>query len=144
MIIPPITVVENKFIVGVHAVIINADKQLLVIKRSQRNDFMPLKWDLPGGTVEPKEEVSSALEREIREELSLSARIGDPIAVCDSFENETHCLRILFMCELGDGLEIKLNPNEHDEYRWVTAEQLKVLDKIDFLSIAEQKIIFYM
>ncbi len=35
-----------------------------------------LKWEFPGGKVEPNEELRSALARELQEELSITAQIG--------------------------------------------------------------------
>jgi 8-oxo-dGTP diphosphatase len=38
------------------------------------------KWEFPGGKVEAHEEFHSALRRELREELAISATIGEEIA----------------------------------------------------------------
>lgn len=50
--------------------------RLLVCQRAENGPF-PLKWELPGGKVEPGEGYKTALQRELREELAieiLSAR----------------------------------------------------------------------
>lgn len=39
-----------------------------------------LKWEFPGGKVEPEEDYRDALARELREELSIDARIGEELA----------------------------------------------------------------
>ena len=43
----------------------------------------PLKWEFPGGKVEPGEDPRAALTRELREELSVDAQIGEEL---DSYE----------------------------------------------------------
>lgn len=140
MTIPLITAMENRFLIGAHAIIINDKKELLVIRRSQKNDFMSLKWDLPGGTVEPGEEVKAALCREIKEELSTTVTVGDPFDVYDTFENGIHCVQILFLCHIPKDAQIKLNPGEHDSFLWVNSATLKNLDKIGFLENVQPKI----
>ena len=37
------------------------------------------KWEFPGGKVEPEEDFVSALRRELKEELAISATIGEEI-----------------------------------------------------------------
>ncbi len=59
----------------VAAVIERADRRLLIGQR-RSTDSSPLKWEFPGGKVEPGETLEAALARELREELGVVARIG--------------------------------------------------------------------
>lgn len=57
--------VNDKFLIGVTGVIINADDEVLLVKhtyRSQEN------WSLPGGYIKENEHPKEGLEREIKEE----------------------------------------------------------------------------
>lgn len=48
---------------------------LLICQRKQDGDFA-LKWEFPGGKVEPGETLEGGLQRELKEELGIDAYIG--------------------------------------------------------------------
>jgi 8-oxo-dGTP diphosphatase len=56
------------------AAVIERDGRILICQR--RGGSHALKWEFPGGKVEAGEDARSALERELREELQIDARIG--------------------------------------------------------------------
>ncbi len=55
----------------------------ILIGQRKRGGRHPLKWEFPGGKVEPGEEARAALARELREELNVEAVIGEEL---DSYE----------------------------------------------------------
>jgi len=57
------------------AAIIERDGKVLIGQR-RRDDSHPLKWEFPGGKIEPGESPQEALQRELEEELAIQARIG--------------------------------------------------------------------
>jgi len=61
------------------AALIVRDRKVLICQRT-RYQTMPLKWEFPGGKVEPGEHPTDALRRELDEELGIAARIGDEVA----------------------------------------------------------------
>ena len=67
-------------IVGVGAVVFD-DEAVLLVRRNQ--DPARGQWSLPGGVVELGETLREAVERELREELSISVEIGGLIGVYD-------------------------------------------------------------
>ena len=60
------------------AAVIERDGQILIGQRKPRGRH-GLKWEFPGGKVEPGEEPRAALARELREELGIDAQIGEEI-----------------------------------------------------------------
>ena len=61
---------------AVAAGIVVVDGRILIGQR-RAADRHPLKWEIPGGKVEPGENMHAALARELREELGIEAVPGD-------------------------------------------------------------------
>jgi 8-oxo-dGTP diphosphatase len=64
---------------AVVAALIVRDSRLLICQRT-RTQPMALKWEFPGGKVEPGEQPAAALKRELEEELGIDAEIGAEVA----------------------------------------------------------------
>ncbi len=62
------------------AALIVRDGKILICQRT-RHQAMPLKWEFPGGKIEPDEQPKDALCRELEEELGILAKIGPKVAV---------------------------------------------------------------
>ena len=60
------------------AALIAQHGRILICQR-KRGQAHELKWEFPGGKVEAGEAVSDALVRELREELSIEARVGEEV-----------------------------------------------------------------
>jgi 8-oxo-dGTP diphosphatase len=60
------------------AAVIEREGQVLIGQR-RTTDRHALKWEFPGGKVEPLENPKEALRRELREELNIEAEIGPEI-----------------------------------------------------------------
>ena len=61
------------------AAVFERDGRILIGQRRPVNQH-PLKWEFPGGKVEPGESAEDALIRELREELAVEATLGSEIA----------------------------------------------------------------
>jgi mutator protein MutT len=64
--------------VEVVAAVIEKNGSVLICQR-KRGSRHALKWEFPGGKVEPGEQLAEALARELREELAIDARIAAQI-----------------------------------------------------------------
>ncbi len=60
------------------AAVVEREGRILIGQR-KRGGKHPLKWEFPGGKVEPGEEPRAALARELREELAIAADIGEEL-----------------------------------------------------------------
>jgi mutator protein MutT len=64
--------------ITVVAAIIQQDGRILICQR-RRGDRFEFKWEFPGGKVKEGESPQQALARELREELNVSAQIGEEL-----------------------------------------------------------------
>lgn len=65
-------------ILTVVAGLLQQQGQLLICQR-RRDGAFPLKWEFPGGKVEPGETCEDGLRRELQEELGIEAEIGPEV-----------------------------------------------------------------
>lgn len=70
---------RNRAPLLVSAAIIHRGGRVLVGQR-RKADRHSLKWEFPGGKVEPGETPQQALVRELREELHIEAQVGTELA----------------------------------------------------------------
>lgn len=118
--------------VGVKAFLKNTRGEYLVIKRSSKKYPNALgKWDIVGGRINPGTKLLDNLAREIDEETGLKI-IGEPklVAAQDILNVPgKHIVRLTYVC-IADG-EVKLDIEEHDEFRWLTKQELQKMEDFD-------------
>jgi 8-oxo-dGTP diphosphatase len=112
---------------NVVAAIIKKDNYYLIAKRN-RNKYMGLKWEFPGGKVEDSETFEEALSREIFEELNVSIDIQKKIAEEKYKDDEIDIVLHYFICTLNNG---DLLLSEHESIEWVTKEDF---DNYEFVA----------
>jgi len=81
--------------VRVVAAVIERDGRLLICQR-HAGDRYPLKWEFPGGKVEPGEDPRAALARELEEELAIRAVIGEEILSYEHRYPQRTPIRLIF------------------------------------------------
>lgn len=108
--------------VPVVCALIIRDGRVLIAQRPA-NKHLALKWEFPGGKVEPGEEAAAALLREIREEL------GCEIEITAALQSVRHCYErgeielMPFLCRLT-AQSSDPQPHEHAALAWVRAADL--------------------
>ena len=106
------------------AAIIKKDNLYLVAQRN-RDKHMGLKWEFPGGKVDPGETLQEALVREIYEELNIDINIHEKLAEERYKDNEINIILHYFLCTIKNGV---INLNEHEAMEWTDKENFNQYD----------------
>lgn len=104
--------------------IIERDGLVLAAQRGEAMN-LPLKWEFPGGKINPGESSEECLQRELVEEMGIRvcARKNLPI---NTHHYSTFSVTLYpFVCSIESG-EITLH--EHAAIAWLTPEQLQTLE----------------
>ncbi|HEX2101891.1 MAG TPA: (deoxy)nucleoside triphosphate pyrophosphohydrolase [Candidatus Synoicihabitans sp.] len=115
--LPPVPVV---------CAIIERAGEVLVAQRPPHK-LLPLKWEFPGGKVEPGEHAADALVREIREELGCDLVDLEPLPTFVHDYGAVVIEMIPFVAQLSPGAA-PLQALEHVSIRWIRPELLGTID----------------
>jgi 8-oxo-dGTP diphosphatase len=110
------------------AALIVQQEKILICQRAA-DQPMPLKWEFPGGKVEPNEEFRDALRRELEEELGITATIGARVAVIRHTYDGVNAVELHFYRVSHFAGEIR-NLIFHD-VRWVNRKELPGYDFLE-------------
>ncbi len=125
---PPVSILGlmQKTLIVVAGVLCREGK--LLIGQRMPNDRHGLKWEFPGGKVEPGETPKEALVRELREELGVECTIGRELARYEHVTKGKGPLLLLFM--QVERCEGEPHAEAFEQIKW---EMPAVLVEYDFL-----------
>ena len=110
--------------INVVGAVIVRDSEILCAQRGFTGSLGGM-WEFPGGKIESGETPRKALEREIREELLCTVKVGDEVT-STTYEYDFGSVTLTtFYCELLDG-EPQLT--EHEDARWLKRNELSTLE----------------
>lgn len=107
----------------VAAVTVREDRVMICRRRAGVHNG--LKWEFPGGKIEPGESPEAALARELSEELGIEARVGRIEDAVYHRYADRDVLVLFYRCEIASG-----EPRALDcaEIAWAKFEELKDYD----------------
>lgn len=100
---------------------VDDEEKVFLPKRADTKKFLPGKYELPGGHIDYGEDIKAGLIREVREELGVGIKLGDPFAVF-TYTNDikgSHSIEVVYFAQLAeDPGNIKIDPDDHSSYGW--------------------------
>ena len=113
---------DNIIIVALKAIIVFKGK-VLIVQRSNKDDVGAGTWEFAGGKLDFGEDLETALNREIQEEVGLNVSI-DKLLYATTFK--THEYRqlviLVYLCTAMDS-NVNLSV-EHQDYLWADKKQI--------------------
>jgi 8-oxo-dGTP diphosphatase len=110
------------------AALIILDEKILICQRT-KDHTMPLKWEFPGGKVEPDEDLKDALHRELEEELGIDAVIGRKVAAIQHTYARGNGVELYFY--RVDRFENQIQNRIFHDVRWVDRKDLPTYDFLE-------------
>lgn len=125
--------------------IVRKDGKFLILQRSAEKRRFPGRWTVPGGhlettdfTNEPKDTaeywynvLEKALAREVKEEVGLKIKnVRYVTSLATIHEDGSPSLVVSCLADYASG-EVKLQPEECQDYAWVSLAEAKKYDLID-------------
>lgn len=114
----------KKLVKVVAAIIENEQQEILCALRSPEMSI-PNMWEFPGGKVETNEDIYSALEREISEELNCKIETFKEVFHDNTHEYDTFIIHLISIkCRVVEGTP---TASEHSKLIWLKRENLESL-----------------
>lgn len=106
-------------------IVFNEENKLLLVKRSENDNWMAGKYALIGGGVEENEIPEECIIREAKEETNLTLK--KPKLVYSTIEGRTFLY--VYVSKVTNSDKIKLN-DEHTGYVWVDSAEIEKYDTV--------------
>lgn len=121
------------------AILRQPDLSVLLCQRHPHKSY-PLKWEFPGGKIEAGETPEQALRRELTEELSIVAEIGQLFheeTAHYSVDGKTYNVRF-YVVGRWEG---EPQNNVFADHRWVRPEDIATLDILEGIRGVVQRLV---
>ena len=112
--------------------VVKKEGKILILRRHPKSRNNPHKYELPGGKVDPGEFFDVALIREFKEETNLDVNIESLFEVVQRTKQPISTVQLMMNLEILSG-ELQIS-DEHDDFKWVSNEELKELYNEDMLT----------
>ncbi len=121
-------------------IVFDEEGRVLILRRGKTAPWMPGRWSLPGGGIDPKESPKQAAVRETAEETSLQIQTLSHLVTIDY--PEEGWAAAFFVSKAGEWSgEVELD-YENDKYSWISSTEIKQYSFIPTVEEALMKAFF--
>jgi mutator protein MutT len=110
-------------------IVLDHQGRLLLLQRHSANPGGGL-WAVPGGRIDDGETALEAARRELQEETSIEALELELLGQHQAQLPHSQVDMTSFKLQLPYAPDIRINPLEHDDYQWVSLEQVVSLPSL--------------
>lgn len=107
--------------------VIKFGEKILLLKRNPERHFSPNKWQPVSGFIGEKEPAEDAVLREVKEETGLCGKIVKAGKVFEVTDNWGRWIILPFLVSV-DFNKVKIDLDEHSEYKWIKPEEITKFD----------------
>lgn len=132
-----------KLFVSARAVIVDADRILVLREAEYDEGTNKGKWDVPGGRINAEEPILDGLRREVMEECGLEVEIGEVLAVHENFSvikaEDCHIIRVFYQVKpLSNKVILS---GDHDKYEWMQKGEFKSKEFVSGMNEVFEKVL---
>ena len=110
--------------VGGGGVVMDAERRLLVVNERFRRDRSKPYYKLPGGSLDPQEDLAQAVEREVAEETGIRAEFQGVVCVRHRHQFRFGRSDFYIVCRLRPLTSaLQRDPREIEECRWMPVDE---------------------
>lgn len=102
-------------------VVWDRDRQRILIDRRLPEGELAGYWEFPGGKIEPDEDATACIKRELQEELAIEVEVGDHLITVD---HEYETLKVSLIVHHCTHISGEPKAIASSEIRWVTIDEL--------------------
>ena len=113
------------------AIIHDNANRVLIARRADSKQFQPGMFECIGGHLEPGESIEDGLRREVFEEIGAKVKVGQIFDAFTYSDEEGYKIEVSYLCTLEPGETPTLNPEDHSEFLWISADEIDKFEKED-------------
>lgn len=113
-------------LIDVYAAVIICNNKILLSSRLHGTP-PSIKWEFPGGKIEPGETPEHCIRRELKEELDIQITVFDRMFSCEYEYPDKHVRLFFLRCMILPSAQ-KPSPQEGQQVQWVDLAELEDVD----------------